>query len=259
MKIIAVSLSMFVTIFFSAGVIAAPSWTHEAQEEWGATEDFSQSTVPFMFPFAECSIGQRQSPVDLAGSDFDKKINKLKIKYPVDTPDFFNSGHAIQVNTSLDYPGYVQIGGERYPLIQFHFHSPSEHVVGSRAFAAELHFVHVRDDGKMAVLGVLIEEGAENETLQTILDNIPLTEETHNPDTQIRIHPTKLLPQNKIHSYTYAGSLTTPPCSEGVNWYVLAEPLIASETQIRQLESFYSDNVRFIQHLNGRSVNGNIR
>lgn len=259
MKKTTIYTGLLIASFYATNTLAAPSWTHEDQHEWGATEDPSQATVPLMYPFADCSIGKRQSPVDLAGADFDKNINRLQIRYPADTPDFYNTGHAAQVNTTLDYDGFIKIGKERYPMVQFHFHAPSEHTIGSQAFAAELHFVHVRDDGKLAVLGILIEEGEENETLQTVLDNMPLTEKTHNPDTGIHIHPAKLLPRNTRQSYTYAGSLTTPPCSEGISWYVLAEPLTASADQIAQLNNLYSGNVRFTQELNGRAVQNNIR
>jgi len=149
------------------------------------------------------------------------------------------------------------------PLTQFHFHTPSEHVIGERAFPAELHFVHIRPDGRIAVLGVLLKEGAENPAIQAILDNMPATtnppEPVHNADSGVAIDPKRLLPKHKSHFYTYAGSLTTPPCSEGVSWYVLAEPVEISAEQIAHLESFYNDNNRSPQNLNGRTVTGTIK
>ena len=114
--------------------------------------------------------------------------------------------------------------------------------------------MHVRDDGKLAVLGVLIETGNENPTFQTILNNMPYEEREKNENTGISINPESLLPHNTKDYYSVAGSLTTPPCSEGVEWYVLAEPIIISAEQLAQLKSFYSENARVPQDLNGRVV-----
>jgi carbonic anhydrase len=239
---------------------AAPHWTHADQADWGAIDDLSQSQAPLMYPYAECGIGSHQSPVDLSGEANSEKLNMLEIQYVKDTPDFFNSGHAVQVITSASYKGVLKIGNDIYPLTQFHFHAPSEHVIGFKTFPAELHFVHVRPDGRIAVLGVLLKEGAANPAIQTILDNVPATttppEPAHNTNSGVALNPKRLLPEHKSHFYTYAGSLTTPPCSEGVSWYVLAEPVEASTAQIAQLEGFYKDNNRWPQNLNGRTVTG---
>lgn len=235
---------------------SAPHWTHEEQVDWGAIEDTSQTAVPLMYPYAECAIGQHQSPIDLSGQKTSNKLNTLQVQYVKDKPDFFNSGHAAQVNTSTGYKGELKIGNDAYPLTQFHFHAPSEHVIGNKTFPAELHFVHIRDDGRIAVLGVLLEEGKFNETLQTVLDNVPMTPSTHNKTSGIEINPKSLLPHSVSHFYTYAGSLTTPPCSEGVSWYVLSEAMTVSADQIKKLESLYNENARLPQALNGRVVTG---
>jgi carbonic anhydrase len=238
---------------------AAPHWDYEEQAIWGQLQDTSQTIPPLMYPFAECSIGTHQSPVDLGGEIKAKSLNKVLPKYTQDTPDFYNSGHAVQVNTSSGYKGILKIGQDEYPLIQYHFHSPSEHVIGSETFPAEVHYVHIRGDGKIAVLGVMLKEGAENPAFQTILDNTPTTAGTHNANSGIKLDPAALLPKNRKHFYTYAGSLTTPPCSEGVNWYVLAQPVTVSAEQIAQLEKLYEKNNRLPQNLNGRTVTGNVR
>lgn len=232
----------------------APHWTHEEQAHWGALEDASQTEVPLMYPYAECAIGKHQSPVDLASTAKTNLLNRPRPAYLDDTPDFFNSGHAIQVNSSSGYQGELLIGNDRYPLIQYHFHAPGEHVMGRRSFAGELHYVHVRPDGKMAVLGVLIEEGAANPGFQTILDHMPAEEGAHDPDSGVSLNPASLLPGNLKHFHTYAGSLTTPPCSEGISWYVLAEPITLSAGQIAALEGWYEHNNRLPQALNGRVV-----
>jgi carbonic anhydrase len=242
----------------TSAVFASPHWTHEEQNEWGAISDDTQTIAPLMYPYAECSIGQHQSPVDLAGESNAKQLNTLQPQYVPDKSDFYNSGHAVQVNTSAGYKGQLKIGNDLYPLIQYHFHAPSEHVIGKKTFPAELHFVHVREDGRMAVVGVLLQKGAANATIQTILDNVSPNAAEHNPDTGIEINPNTLLPHNASFFYTYAGSLTTPPCSEGVSWYVLAKPVTVSDAQLSQLKALYSDNTRLPQNLNGRIVTGKI-
>jgi len=246
-------------VFYTTINHAGPSWTHEEQVTWGAIEDTTQTEVPKMYPYAECSIGNHQSPVDLATAEINqtKNLNRLRIWYDVDDkPVFFNSGHGVQVNTSLDYTGQLEIGDEVFPLIQFHFHAPSEHVVGEKKFAAELHYVHVREDGRLVVLAVGIDEGEKNGTFQTILDNMPREPEGRNENTGISINPESLLPHNhhRPEFLSLSGSLTTPPCSEGVQWYFLTEIVTASAEQLEQLRGFYNNNVRSVQDLNGRVV-----
>lgn len=239
--------------------IAAPHWDHGEQAGWWSIEDTSKD-LPMKYPFATCGVGQHQSPIDLGTATFDntKKLNKLQASYPIDAaPIFFNSGHGIQVNTSNDYKGELKIGEESYPLIQFHFHEPSEHVINGKPFAAELHYVHVGDDGKLIVVGVAIDVGAENNpAFQTVLDNVPQEASGKKTDANITINPSALLPAaldpSDLDFYSFAGSLTTPPCSEGVQWYLLSKIITISAAQLEQLKSFYSDNARSPQNVNGR-------
>ncbi len=237
----------------------SPHWTHKPidQPEWSALEDNTQA-LPLNYPYAECDLGDQQSPIDLKGAVSEGVFNKLVAHYPQDKPDFFNSGHAAQVNLSDAYKGYLKIGQNKYPLIQFHLHTPSEHVYGTKRFDGELHFVHIRNDGKTIVLGVFLSVGTQpNSTLQTILNNTPESGQ-HNADSGISIQPNSLLPKNSKQFYTYAGSLTTPPCNEGVIWYILSKPLGISKGQLSQLKALnqtneaYPDNNRLLQNLNSR-------
>jgi carbonic anhydrase len=217
-----------------------------------------------MNPYAECSIGSHQSPVDLSSISHERPSDSLRIDYKRDmSPDFFNSAHAAQVNLPSTYPDKLFVNRDAFPLIQFHFHAPAEHVIGSKTFPAELHFVHIRADGKMAVLGVLLDAQGdkENTELQKVLDNMPRTPATHDTNSGAQLRLSALLPTNKVRFFSYAGSLTTPPCSEGVDWYVLAEPLKISNNQLAELVSFSQylegaglHNNRFPQNLNGRVV-----
>ncbi len=259
MKIIKIALISVASILMSDIVIANPEWTHAEQSTWGAIQDPSQTVVPLNYPYAECSLGKHQSPVDFAAATFNnaRSLNKLEIWYDVDKPTFFNSGHAVQVNTSSGYAGEFKIGEESYPLIQFHFHEPSEHVIGDKKFPAELHFVHVGEDGKLIVLAVAVNVGEANATFQTILDNTPHSAGEQNSNSGIQIDPLSILPpinHQNLSFYALAGSLTTPPCSEGVQWYLLSEAITISSAQLDQLKGFYTNNARTPQGLNGRVI-----
>ncbi|WP_293007926.1 carbonic anhydrase [Nitrosomonas sp.] len=251
------------TIFIcyaTLAVSASPHWSHDEQSTWWAIQDTTQP-VPLNYPFGECGIGKHQSPIDLATATINdsKNLNKVAALYDTDTtPTFFNSGHGVQVNTSENYAGALMIGEEAFPLIQFHFHEPSEHVVAGKNFPAELHYVHINEDGRIIVLAVAIDMGEENPILGTILDNMPHDEGGQNSDSGIQINPAQLLPADldatNLEYYTLAGSLTTPPCSEGVQWYLLPKIITISAAQLEQLKGFYSNNARTPQGLNGRSL-----
>ncbi len=246
------------TGYASIAFSASPHWNHEEQAIWWAVEDTSQ-VLPMKYPYAECGVGKHQSPVDLAEATISnaKKLNRLQALYLADTPVFFNSGHGVQVNTSDNYTGALKVGEESFPLIQFHFHEPSEHVVGDKKFPAELHFVHINEDGRIAVLATAVDIGNENAVFQTILDNMPHEEGGQNSSADIQLNPAQLLPEldrENLDYYTVAGSLTTPPCSEGVQWYLLPQVITISASQLEQLKGFYSNNARFSQDLNGRAI-----
>lgn len=257
-KILRNLASIIFTCYATIAFSAPPHWSHDEQPTWWAIEDTSQN-IPLKYPYAECGVGKHQSPVDLAAATINntKTLNRLQALYDTDTPTFFNSGHGVQVNTSLEYTGVLKIGEESYPLIQFHFHEPSEHVVGDKTFPAELHFVHINDDGRIIVLATAIDVGDENAIFQTVLDNTPHQEGEQNSNSGIQINPASLLPaldHENLDFYTLAGSLTTPPCSEGVQWYLLPKIITISATQLEQLKGFYTNNARSPQDLNGRSV-----
>ncbi|WP_350282411.1 carbonic anhydrase family protein [Nitrosomonas sp.] len=261
-KIVANLVSIIFTSYVSVAISAAPHWSYDEEPDWGALEDVTRP-VPLRYPYAECGIGQHQSPVDLADASIvdSRSLNKLAAKYGTDTPTFFNTGHAIQVNTSKGFTGGLKVGKELLPLVQLHFHEPSEHVSGGRKFPAELHFVHINKDGRIAVLGVVIDIGKENAAFQTILDNMPHHEGEANSTSGIRFNPEKLLPSGmsaaNLKYLTLAGSLTTPPCSEGVQWYILKKSITISAAQLEQLKSFYHNNARSAQDLHERSILSN--
>ena len=229
----------------------APHWTYDEQNVWG--EIPSSLTPPGLPPYTECGLGQKQSPVDLGSTKLVASTNALKMQYLAEPLVISNNGHTLKVNTTT---GSLNIGNEQYSLLQYHIHAPSEHVLNGKTYPAEIHFVHSTPDGKLAVVGVFIEEGKVNPEFQKILAHSP--NQVQDVTVQgVTINPINLLPSSSIDRnkfFLYSGSLTTPPCTEGVNWYVLKKPIQLSKTQISTFETFYSDNARPNQPLNGRQV-----
>jgi carbonic anhydrase len=238
-------------ISFAIETHVDPHWLYIEQDKWSELEDPIYRPP---FPYADCGIGQKQSPVNIEQNNVannSKHIDEIIPKYTEIPLSLTNNGHTVRANTSK---GTLYIGKNEYDLVQFHFHAPSEHLVNGIRYPMEIHFVNGTLDGKMAVLGVFIKAGKFNQTLQKILDLAPdrvgLT-----VNTALSIRPDQLLPKHTQHFYTYAGSLTTPPCSEGIQWFVLKETIEASTKQIKDFNTkYYQDNARLEQKLNGRKL-----
>lgn len=197
--------------------------------------------------FAACANGRRQSPIDITGT-VSGGGGAAAFDYGDMALDIVNKGHTVQVNAE---PGHTAIlAGGPYRLLQFHFHSPSEHKVDGRSAAMEAHFVHRNDDGGLAVVGVLIEAGAQNEALGMIKRHMPAGTGAVKV-AGATINGADLLPASSAFT-TYSGSLTTPPCSEGVRWFVMKEPVTASPEQIAAMQAVMPVNARPVQALNGR-------
>lgn len=197
-----------------------------------------------------CKTGHLQSPIDVtdgAGANF----KGLAFHYAPTEIETLNNGHTIQVSYA---PGSALMSGNKsYELLQFHFHSPSEHAVDGSTYPMEAHFVHKAQDGTLAVVGVMFKAGAHNDALQPIWDHMPRrTGETiHGGNTLI--DATALLPSG--HNFArYIGSLTTPPCSENVQWHVMKEPIEASQDQINVFRSVVQENARPLQPVGDRIV-----
>jgi carbonic anhydrase len=243
-----------ITSLLATSVVFAstdPHWTYD--EPW---ENLSNTTTPTKasdLPYAECGLGLKQSPVDLNALKAVKSTNALKTAYKSESLTVVNNGHSIKVNLPATSKSVLSIGSEQYNLLQYHIHAPSEHVVNGKASAAEIHFVHSTPDGKLAVVGVIVDVSAtakKNVEFQKILDVAPSTL-TETP--ALIADPTKLL-SSITKFYLYSGSLTTPPCTEGVNWYVLKTPIQITPAQLTAFEDLYHDNARPVQALNGRQV-----
>ena len=240
---------MFVLILLSlwlAPVTVAASdpvhWGYEGEvgpEHWG---DLSPD-------YAACSQGKEQSPVDIPAT---APVNPpgLSLNYQPSVLNIVNNGHAIQVN--YDQGSSLEIGGATYPLVQFHLHSLSEHTLNGAHTPMELHLVHKDAGGHVAVIGVMIAEGAENPAYEPILAHMPAEEGESQVISGTTVNAGDLLPDDQRY-YRYNGSLTTPPCTEGVTWFVMAAPVELSTEQIAAFQSIYNNNYRPVQPLNERT------
>jgi len=202
--------------------------------------------------FHLCRDGKRQSPIDLrADRAFPARGNPLKIAYQPDTVDEVNNGHTVQ--EIIHNGSNVTFDGRRYQLVQFHFHCHSEHTLDGKALPLEMHFVHRDDTGRLLVIGVLFRQGKSNAALEAMLRHLPDKPGAHEVDPRDQIDIKALIPKNSA-IFTYDGSLTTPPASEGVRWFVYRKPLSLSSIQLKKFQALYDHNFRPAQPLNGRMI-----
>jgi carbonic anhydrase len=198
--------------------------------------------------WAACDAGLQQSPIDL-GSAKKGTVPALAIAYNEAPLVVQNTSHEIKVPAAT---GTIHFGAEEAALVQYHFHVHSEHAIDGHHAAAELHLVHKMKSGKLIVIGVLIDRGAENPALTSIVALRP-NDYCTSRKANANFNPKRLLPSNILEFYSYSGSLTTPACSEGVTWIVMRAHITASEAQINALQTEH-ENARPLQPLAGRHV-----
>jgi carbonic anhydrase len=203
--------------------------------------------------FAASSEGKAQSPINLvtAAAKAGNAATSLRLAQHEHVASLLDNGHTIQV--TVEEGGTFTTGHGTYQLVQFHFHAPSEHTIDGRSFPLEVHFVHQSADGHLAVVGMLFVEGPANEDLAKVIAHFPAGsgQSAHLPAEKIDLD--LHLPADPT-AYNYAGSLTTPPCTEGVDWYVLRQPVTASREQLAAFAARFGDNHRPVQPLNGRTI-----
>jgi carbonic anhydrase len=199
--------------------------------------------------FAKCATGSRQSPIDIRdGMALD--LDPVQFDYKPTGFGVIDNGHTVQVNVA---PGNsIEVMGRRFELLQFHFHRPSEERINGRQFEMVAHLVHKDAEGRLAVVAVLLDRGAAQPLLQTVWNNLPL-EKGEEAAARAQIDLNQLLPADRRY-YTYMGSLTTPPCSEGVLWMVMQQPVQLSGQQIDIFSRLYPMNARPIQQAAGRLI-----
>jgi carbonic anhydrase len=222
--------------------------------------------------FALCGSGKRQSPVDI-WNEVPADLYPLQFQYQSIPLLVLNNGHTLQANyNTVGKEETVDIGGKSYPvqrkpihnstlmlgdvpykLLQFHFHTPSEHARDGRRYAMEVHLVHKSTNSNLAVVGVLFERGNENPTLKKLLDNVSGNINEVKLVQGVTINAADLLPDDR-QVFHYSGSLTTPPCSENVNWFVMRTPIEVSDAQVDQFEHLIGENARPLQPMHWRSM-----
>lgn len=223
-------------------------WTYEGKtgaEHWGELDP----------AYALCNTGKEQSPVDIRNAE-KADLPPLRFEYTSGPlKHLINNGYAIRVNyhEDSDSKNYLLVGDTRYQLTQFHFHHPSEEYVDGKPYVMAVHLMHQSSDGKSAGVTVFLRAGKSNPTIQKIWEHMPATKGNEIDVPGVEINPGDLLPTDAAY-YTYMGSLTAPPCTEGVTWFVLKNPVDISPQQISAFAKLYPHDVRPIQPLNGRIV-----
>jgi carbonic anhydrase len=213
---------------------------------WGYEGDNGPEHWGDAFPV--CGKGKKQSPLNIVGP-FEKSKETLSVDYKEGPLKMFNNGHTIQVN--IEPGSTLTIGKESFDLLQFHFHRPSEEQVEGKNASMVAHFVHKSKDGKLAVIGVLLNEGKDSAAIKTLWANLPPKEGEEFLPAKVTFNPASMLPKD-MGFYNYEGSLTTPPCTEGVQFYILKSPMDISKQQLAKFP--YKVNARPVQSLNGRKI-----
>lgn len=264
LHIMLISMTMYCVHAFADVNDAATKikWGYEGKtgpQHWGQLDS----------AFAVCANGQAQSPINITKETIAKNTS-LTLHYKaapmliVDdgltelmigkTQTIFNDGHAIQLNFAQDAEEKITYNDKSYWLVQFHIHTPSENKWQGQSFPMEIHFVHQGEDGTLAVIGVFVRNGKENPVFKKIVAHLPKREGDIMTVKGENINPADLIPVRQDY-YSFAGSLTTPPCLEGVQWLVMAEPITASAVQIAKLKrAINGENARPVQALHGRQI-----
>jgi carbonic anhydrase len=199
--------------------------------------------------FAKCGNGTRQSPIDIRDG-IKVELDPVQFSYQPSAFRVIDNGHTVQVNVA---PGnFIEVGGRRFELLQFHFHRPSEERVDGKQYDMVVHLVHKDADGHLAVVAVLLESGSAQPIVQSVWNNLPL-EKGEEVAARINLDPGALLPRERGY-FTYMGSLTTPPCSEGVLWMVMKQPVPISPEQIGIFARLYPMNARPVQPMGDRLI-----
>lgn len=220
------------------------AWTYEQAAHWSDLDP----------QYALCNTGKEQSPIDIRNAEkadlpplkFESRIAPLRY--------VTNNRYTIRVNYKDGNGNFLSVGDKRYQLRQFHFHHPSEERLAGKSYPMEVHLMYQASDGSVAGLTVFVRPGSSNPTVQKVWQHMP-RKEGQEEITGMEITPAGLLPAEYVtHYYMYPGSVTAPPCTEGVTWFVLMQPVKMSTEQIDKFAGLFPHDARPIQPLNGRVV-----
>ena len=230
-----------VGLIAAAQMSQAAEWSYEGEhgpEHWGSISE----------EYATCGSGQMQSPFDIS-SGIHAALAPINFQYGEVPITVTNNGHSLQVN--VPDGNSMEVDGKTYKLLQFHFHTPSEHAIDGKRFPMVMHMVHQADDGSYAVVGVMMEEGEANAEIAALWDVAPATPGEASADGTVDVPG--LLPEDG-HYMRFMGSLTTPPCTEGINWHMMSTPITVSAEQIAQFAAIFPMDARPLQPENHRLV-----
>lgn len=223
----------------STAVWADAEWDYTQPEQWS---NLSQK-------YSACN-GLNQSPINIERT-VKAELEPLKFSYNTMIQAIENKGHTVQVDFAQG--GELQLDGDTFVLKQFHLHSPSENLIKGKSYPLEIHFVHANAKGELAVVGMMFEQGTESQMLKHMWNRLP---KKQGEKVVLRMPQAvnQMLPKN-LDYYRFSGSLTTPPCSEGVRWLILKDIQQASAKQISEFAKLMGHpNNRPVQSLNGRVV-----
>ena len=246
------------TKLLPAAALAGLCWATQLSAEGEVHWTYSGETGPANWgslseEFAACRVGKNQSPIDIRTDKLlEARLPAISLEYRGDTTSIINNGHTLQVNVTGS--NTLTAEGNTFMLSQFHFHSPSEHRIDGKAFPLEAHFVHTSDNGDIAVVGLLFRPGESNEDLRKFGEAAPEHAGETTPYAGA-LADTLTMPTRHITSYyRYSGSLTTPPCSEGLRWYVIPVAATISQEQVDRYIALIGKDARGPQPLNARIV-----
>jgi carbonic anhydrase len=222
-----------------------PHWAYEGEagpEHWAELSP----------KYEKCGTGTRQTPIDLASSEVvPMGLEDVEFQYATAEASVVNNGHTVQVNVAEG--NAIVLDGVSYGLAQFHFHTPSEHTIDGASYPLELHLVHKDASGNLAVVGVMLEKGEKNPVLSQVWGKSLPKSEGKEVALKSPIDLNALLPSDRA-AYRYLGSLTTPPCSEGVKWIVMKSSVTMTTKQIAAFKKLFPMNARPLQPINARSI-----
>jgi carbonic anhydrase len=217
-----------------------PRWSYAGVDKWGSLSK----------EYASCSLGQRQSPIDIRHS-VRADLPAIDFAYRATPLAIVDTGHGLRVETPG--AGAILVGQESYELQHVDFHRPGEERIDGKGQAMSIHLVHQSKSGKIAIVAVMVEAGKENALVRNLWTHWPLEPEVTATRGDVKIDPAQFLPAKRSY-YTYLGSLSEPPCTEGVLWLVLKAPIQVSKEQIASFATVYKNNARAVQPVNGRVI-----
>ena len=236
-----------------AATHAASGGSHGAEAHWAYEGDTGPQAWGTLKPeFNVCAIGKRQSPINIEnGATLQGPAEPVQFAYSASDATVVNNGHTIQVDVQGD--NSITVRGSNYRLLQFHFHTPSEEQINFKRFPMVAHLVHKNSEGQLAVVAVLLQEGNANPMVDAVWTYMPLDSGDRVRMPQGLLDVNELLPKDQRY-YQFMGSLTTPPCTEGVLWMVMKQPVTLSKAQYKLFTQIYPNNARPVQPVNGRPV-----